>query len=173
MDGEILNALLKRVNPPAYRHLEKHKIEPILYMTEWFMCAFSRTLPWASVLRVWDMFLCDGEIHLHILPHMQLCLLLSYCMLLAVTIGVKIIFRVGLVLLKCMLGSREKLKACPGQYETMELLRALEPRYLQEGFLVHQVSHALNLLYCIWGFGRSDLFIYFLQVMYISFMLFD
>ncbi|XP_073674984.1 TBC1 domain family member 10A [Garra rufa] len=112
LDGEILNALLKRVSPPAYRHLEKHKIEPILYMTEWFMCAFSRTLPWSSVLRVWDMFLCDG---------------------------VKIIFRVGLALLKCMLGSREKLKACPGQYETMELLRALEPRYMQEGFLVHQI----------------------------------
>ncbi|TRY92856.1 hypothetical protein DNTS_015609, partial [Danionella cerebrum] len=112
LDGEILNGLLKRICPPAYHHLDKHKIEPILYMTEWFMCAFSRTLPWSSVLRVWDMFLCDG---------------------------VKIIFRVGLVLLKCMLGSREKLKACPGQYETMELLRALEPRYMQEAFLVHQV----------------------------------
>lgn len=57
-------------------------------------------------------------------------------------IGVKIIFRVGLVLLKCMLGTREKLKACPGQYETMELLRALEPRYMQEAFLVQQVSHS-------------------------------
>ncbi|XP_028853010.1 proline-rich extensin-like protein EPR1 isoform X2 [Denticeps clupeoides] len=112
LDGEILFALLKHTSTVAYRHLEKHKIEPILYMTEWFMCAFSRTLPWASVLRVWDMFLCDG---------------------------VKIIFRVGLVLLRSMLGSREKLKACPGQYETMELLRALEPKYMQEGFLVHQI----------------------------------
>lgn len=61
LDGEILFALLRRVAPLAYRHLEKHKLDPILYMTEWFMCAFSRTLPWASVLRVWDMFLCDGE----------------------------------------------------------------------------------------------------------------
>ncbi|KAK1787092.1 hypothetical protein P4O66_017462 [Electrophorus voltai] len=112
LDGEILNGLLKRVCPAAYRHLDKHKIEPILYMTEWFMCAFSRTLPWAAVLRVWDMFLCEG---------------------------VKIIFRVGLVLLRCMLGSREKLKTCPGQYETMELLRAIEPRYMQEAFLVQQV----------------------------------
>ncbi|XP_061624667.1 TBC1 domain family member 10A-like isoform X2 [Phyllopteryx taeniolatus] len=112
LDGEILFALLRRVCPLAFRHLEKHKIDPILYMTEWFMCAFSRTLPWASVLRVWDMFLCDG---------------------------VKIIFRVGLVLLKCMLGSREKLKACQGQYETMELLRAVEPRYMQEGFLVREI----------------------------------
>ena len=62
LDGEILYALLRRVSPVAHRHLKKHKLEPILYMTEWFMCAFSRTLPWASVLRVWDMFLCEGEI---------------------------------------------------------------------------------------------------------------
>ena len=61
LDGEIQFALLKRVSPVAHRHLKKHKIEPILYMTEWFMCAFSRTLPWASVLRVWDMFFCEGK----------------------------------------------------------------------------------------------------------------
>lgn len=52
----------------------------------------------------------------------------------------KIIFRVGLVLLKSMLGTREKLKACQGQYETMEILRAIEPRYMQEGFLVREVT---------------------------------
>ncbi|KAM8828023.1 TBC1 domain family member 10A-like [Spinachia spinachia] len=112
LDGEILYALLRRVSPAAHRHLKKHKLEPILYMTEWFMCAFSRTLPWASVLRVWDMFLCEG---------------------------VKIIFRVGLVLLKSMLGSQEKLKACQGLYETMELLRAVRPQYMQEAFLVHEI----------------------------------
>ncbi|XP_030292193.1 TBC1 domain family member 10A-like [Sparus aurata] len=112
LDGEILYALLRRVSPVAHRHLKKHKLEPILYMTEWFMCAFSRTLPWASVLRVWDMFLCEG---------------------------VKILFRVGLVLLKCTLGSQEKLKACQGLYETMELLRAIQPQYIQESFLVHEV----------------------------------
>lgn len=71
LDGEILFALLRRVSPLAFRHLEKHKIDPILYMTEWFMCAFSRTLPWASVLRVWDMFLCDGN-----------ALLLQWCQML-------------------------------------------------------------------------------------------
>ncbi|XP_022617923.1 TBC1 domain family member 10A-like [Seriola dumerili] len=112
LDGEILYGLLRRVSPVAHRHLKRHKLEPILYMTEWFMCAFSRTLPWASVLRVWDMFLCDG---------------------------VKILFRVGLVLLKCMLGSQEKLKACQGLYETMELLRAIQPQYMQERFLVHEI----------------------------------
>ncbi|XP_022059565.1 TBC1 domain family member 10A-like [Acanthochromis polyacanthus] len=112
LDGEILYALLRRVSPVAHRHLKKHKLEPILYMTEWFMCAFSRTLPWASVLRVWDMFLCEG---------------------------VKILFKVGLVLLKSMLGSQEKLKACQGLYETMERLRAIQPQYMQETFLVHEI----------------------------------
>ncbi|XP_076876560.1 TBC1 domain family member 10A [Brachyhypopomus gauderio] len=112
LDGEVLFALLNRVSPVAHQHLKKQKIEPVLYMTEWFMCAFSRTLPWASVLRVWDMFFSEG---------------------------VKIIFRVGLVLLKCMLGSREKLKACQGQYETMELLRAIEPRFMEEAFLIKEV----------------------------------
>lgn len=63
-------------------------------------------------------------------------------------LGVKIIFRVGLALLKCMLGTREKLKACQGQYETMELLRAIEPRYMQEGFLVREVKPAAALCPC-------------------------
>lgn len=112
LDGEILHALLKKVSPVAHRHLEKQNLGPILYMTEWFMCAFSRTLPWTSVLRVWDMFLCEG---------------------------VKILFRVGLLLLKCTLGSQEKLRNCQGLYETMELLKAIPPQYMQESFLVHEI----------------------------------
>ncbi|XP_048370760.1 TBC1 domain family member 10A [Sphaerodactylus townsendi] len=112
LDGEILFSLLHRVSPMAYKHLNKQKIDPILYMTEWFMCAFSRTLPWSSVLRVWDMFFCEG---------------------------VKIIFRVGLVLLKYTLGSSEELKSCQGQYETMERLRALNPKIMQETFLVQEI----------------------------------
>lgn len=64
--------------------------------------------------------------------------------------GVKILFRVGLVLLKCMLGSQEKLKACQGLYETMERLRAIQPQYMQETFLVNEVqlyNHCCNLCY--------------------------
>uniref|UniRef100_A0A8C8RE29 Rab-GAP TBC domain-containing protein n=1 Tax=Pelusios castaneus TaxID=367368 RepID=A0A8C8RE29_9SAUR len=112
LDGEILFSLLHRVAPVAHKHLSKQKIDPILYMTEWFMCAFSRTLPWSSVLRVWDMFFCEG---------------------------VKILFRVGLVLLKHTLGSSDKLKTCQGQYETMERLRALSPSIMQEAFLVQEI----------------------------------
>ncbi|KAM9305062.1 TBC1 domain family member 10B [Gastrophryne carolinensis] len=113
LDGEIFFALLRRICPMAYRHLKKFKIDPILYMTEWFMCVFSRTLPWASVLRVWDMFFCEG---------------------------VKVIFRVGLVLLRHTLGSVDKLRGCQGMYETMEKLRALPPHCLQEEVLLPEVS---------------------------------
>ncbi|XP_061445393.1 TBC1 domain family member 10B [Rhineura floridana] len=112
LDGEIFFALLRRASPIAYRHLKRYKIDPILYMTEWFMCIFSRTLPWCSVLRVWDMFFCEG---------------------------VKIVFRVGLVLLRNTLGSIDKLRSCQGMYETMEKLRNLPVQTMQEDFLVQEV----------------------------------
>ncbi|KAK5601096.1 hypothetical protein CRENBAI_004017, partial [Crenichthys baileyi] len=52
---------------------------------------------------------------------------------------VKILFRVGLVLLKCMLGTQEKVKSCQGLYETMELLKKINPQYAREGFLVQEI----------------------------------
>nr|XP_019950198.1 PREDICTED: TBC1 domain family member 10B [Paralichthys olivaceus]XP_019950199.1 PREDICTED: TBC1 domain family member 10B [Paralichthys olivaceus] len=112
LDGEIFFSLLRRTCPMAYRHLKKFKIDPILYMTEWFMCIFSRTLPWACVLRVWDMFFCEG---------------------------VKIVFRVGLVLLKQMLGSVDKLRELQGMYETMERLRNISPESVREDIIVQEI----------------------------------
>ncbi|XP_063082892.1 TBC1 domain family member 10B isoform X2 [Cavia porcellus] len=114
LDGEIFFSLLRRASPLAHRHLRRQRIDPVLYMTEWFMCIFARTLPWASVLRVWDMFFCEG---------------------------VKIIFRVALVLLRHTLGSVEKLRSCQGMYETMEQLRNLPQQCMQEDFLVHEVTN--------------------------------
>lgn len=112
LDGEIFFSLLRRTCPMAYRHLKKFKIDPILYMTEWFMCIFSRTLPWSCVLRVWDMFFCEG---------------------------VKIVFRVGLVLLKQMLGSVDKLRELQGMYETMERLRNISPDMIREDVMVQEI----------------------------------
>ncbi|KAF7225820.1 TBC1 domain family member 10B [Nothobranchius furzeri] len=112
LDGEIFFSLLRRTCPMAYRHLKKFKIDPILYMTEWFMCIFSRTLPWSCVLRVWDMFFCEG---------------------------VKIVFRVGLVLLRQMLGAVDKLRELQGMYETMERLRNISPDSIREDVLVQEV----------------------------------
>ncbi|XP_033627938.1 carabin-like [Asterias rubens] len=112
IDGQVLAALMKKESPTCHKHMKKHRIEPILYMTEWFMCIFSRTLPWPSVLRVWDMFLCEG---------------------------VKVLFRVGLVLLKQTLGRSDKLADCQGLYETMEALKNIPAEITQEDFLASEM----------------------------------
>ena len=91
--------------------MKKQGIEPILYMTEWFLCAFARTLPWPSVMRVWDMFMCEG---------------------------VKVLFRVALVLIKFSLPKSVR-KNCPSMYETLDVLKNLDPKITEENFLVEQV----------------------------------
>lgn len=111
LDGDILFGLLKKVSPPIHKHLVKQNIEPILYMTEWFLCVFARTLPWPSVMRIWDMFMCEG---------------------------VKVLFRVALVLIKFSL-PRSVRKKCPSMYETLEVLKNIPERIMQEDFLVFQV----------------------------------
>ncbi|CAK9294917.1 unnamed protein product [Gordionus sp. m RMFG-2023] len=60
LDGQVFYALLKRFHPSLYRLVKKQGIQPSLCVTEWFMCLYSRTLPWPCVLRVWDIFLCEG-----------------------------------------------------------------------------------------------------------------
>ncbi|VDM32932.1 unnamed protein product [Hydatigera taeniaeformis] len=62
IDGQILYGLLKRLFPQIYKFLMKHGAEPIMLVVEWFMCVYTRTLPWASALRVLDMFFCEGEL---------------------------------------------------------------------------------------------------------------
>ena len=53
--------------------------------------------------------------------------------------GVKILFRVGLVLLKY--GLRDKIiKKCPSMYEVLQELRNIDQRIMSEGFLLIQVS---------------------------------
>ncbi|KAL4223482.1 hypothetical protein ACF0H5_016953 [Mactra antiquata] len=116
VDGDVLFGLLKRTNPPIHKHLKKHRVEPILYMTEWFMCAYSRTLPWSCVLRVWDMFLCEG---------------------------VKVLFRVGLVLIRMCLGAQEKLSTNADLYLILEKVRNI-PKDIEESFVVRE-SLRLNI----------------------------
>ncbi|XP_070571936.1 TBC1 domain family member 10B-like [Ptychodera flava] len=111
VDRDVLFGLLKKVLPYTYKHLKKWKVEPILYMTEWFMCVFVRTLPWGSVLRVWDMFLCEG---------------------------VKVMFRIALVLFRYTLGRADQLAKSQGLYETMDRLRNIPDGVMEEEFLVRE-----------------------------------
>lgn len=111
LDGDILFGLLKKVAPRVHKHLKSQEIEPILYMTEWFLCLFARTLPWPSVLRIWDMFCCEG---------------------------VKVLFRVALVLLKMALPRKVRRK-CPSMYETLDVLKHLPANVCSEELLIPEV----------------------------------
>uniref|UniRef100_A0A8C4LHQ1 TBC1 domain family member 10C n=1 Tax=Equus asinus asinus TaxID=83772 RepID=A0A8C4LHQ1_EQUAS len=85
-------------------------VGPLLYLPEWFLCLFARSLPFPTVLRVWDAFL-----------------------------SVKVLFRVGLTLVRLALGTAEQRLACPGLLETLGALRTIPPAQLQEEAFMSQV----------------------------------
>uniref|UniRef100_A0A1B0AAB1 Rab-GAP TBC domain-containing protein n=1 Tax=Glossina pallidipes TaxID=7398 RepID=A0A1B0AAB1_GLOPL len=116
-DAGILEGLLKKTCPPVYRHLQKHKVEPLLYMTDWFLCAMTRTLPWETLLRVWDCFLAEG---------------------------IRVIFKVALVILGATLNRHKVRKQCNGLCETLEVLRNPPEHVLDEDFIINNMQR-LNL----------------------------
>lgn len=61
LDAEVFSALLRRLLPRAHKHLQQVGVGPLLYLPEWFLCLFARSLPFPTVLRVWDAFLSEGE----------------------------------------------------------------------------------------------------------------
>ncbi|XP_066249005.1 TBC1 domain family member whacked [Euwallacea similis] len=112
-DGFILQGLLKKVCPQVYKHLKKVNAEPMFYCTEWFLCAFTRTLPWDTLLRVWDVFLCEG---------------------------VKVLFKTALVVLIGCLGTAKSRRNCPGLCETLARLRNPPEELLNEETLIYNIN---------------------------------
>ncbi|XP_053417442.1 carabin isoform X1 [Nycticebus coucang] len=112
LDAEVFMALLRRLLPRVHKHLQQVGVGPLLYLPEWFLCLFARSLPFPTVLRVWDAFLSEG---------------------------VKVLFRVGLTLVRLALGTAEQRRACPGLLETLGALRAIPPAQLQEEVFISQV----------------------------------
>lgn len=111
IDGYALFYLFKKENSTAHKVMKQQSIDPILYMTEWFMCIFARTLPWCTVLRVWDMFFCEG---------------------------IKVLYRVGLYLMINAFSNKQNFIKCQqqGMYETLNLLKNLPIDCLTEENLV-------------------------------------
>lgn len=54
--------------------------------------------------------------------------------------GVKVMFRIALVLFKLTLGTPEKLAECPTLYETMEKLRHIPHELIDGDFISKEVS---------------------------------
>jgi len=112
IDGDILFQLLKEKSRISYRHLKKNNVDPVLYMVEWMMCVYCRTLPWPTVLRIWDMFFCEG---------------------------VKVLFKVAIVLFRYGLGTNEQCKQYPDLQGIVTRLRNLPVEIMEEEFLVNKV----------------------------------
>ncbi|XP_027197964.2 TBC1 domain family member whacked-like [Dermatophagoides pteronyssinus] len=110
--GQMFVTFLKKYSPSSYHLLKRQNIEPEIYMTEWFMCIYSRSLPWPSVLRVWDMFLCEG---------------------------LTILFKVGLYLVDSTL-KNETTKTCPTMFETCQKLRNIPKSLVTENLLINGIK---------------------------------
>ncbi|KAH9285469.1 TBC1 domain family member 10A [Echinococcus granulosus] len=112
IDGQILYGLLKRLFPQIHKFLMKHGAEPIMLVVEWFMCVYTRTLPWASALRVLDMFFCEGKI---------------------------IIFKVGLLLLYRCFNSSTFRKSCSGIDEILLQVQTVPSQLDNPEELIHDI----------------------------------
>ncbi|KAF8975871.1 hypothetical protein BGZ46_008776, partial [Entomortierella lignicola] len=111
IDAQVFGRLLKDQDPALADHLEKNDVIPLMYMTQWFMTLYTMSLPWASVLLVWDVFYFDG---------------------------VKALFRVGLAILH--LCREHLLNKCPSSSELLAYilhipLDILAPKPLLEAAL--------------------------------------
>ncbi|XP_077387921.1 uncharacterized protein tbc1d10c isoform X2 [Festucalex cinctus] len=104
-DATVLTWVLKKTCPSAYKHLQRHQVEPLMFATDWLMCLFTRHLPFNALLRVWDLFFCNG---------------------------VKVLLQVAAVLVRRALGRAEQRKQCQGQMETLQRLRDVKCEVQQE-----------------------------------------
>eukprot|EP00051_Salpingoeca_urceolata_P013666 m.172421 g.172421 ORF g.172421 m.172421 type:complete len:549 (+) comp17858_c4_seq2:447-2093(+) len=105
-----MGALLQRRFPKVQAHLEEQGMMPIMFATDWFLCCYVKTLPWESVLRVWDMFLFEG---------------------------LRVIFRTSIAIMTML--RKHLLKECPTIQELMTTLRNLPADLLQPERLLPEI----------------------------------
>lgn len=98
----VFGRLLEEHDSRLAKHLAANDISPLLYVTPWFLTVFTMTLPWASVLRVWDLFYYKG---------------------------IKILFRVGLAIMSCI--KSHILKDCPSPAELLPFLLHIPHSFLE------------------------------------------
>ncbi|KAF9379184.1 hypothetical protein CPB97_009131 [Podila verticillata] len=93
IDAQVFEQILRAHDPKLAEYLHQNEVMPLMYMTSWFLTLFTMSLPWASVLQVWDIFYFDG---------------------------VKSLFRVGLAILQ--LCRDQLMNHCPSSEEVMDFL---------------------------------------------------
>ncbi|PVV00904.1 hypothetical protein BB560_004698, partial [Smittium megazygosporum] len=58
--GKVFGVLLSEHNKKLANHLENAGVDPLMYVTPWFMTIFAMSLPFDSVIRIWDWFIFRG-----------------------------------------------------------------------------------------------------------------
>ncbi|XP_037089733.1 LOW QUALITY PROTEIN: growth hormone-regulated TBC protein 1-like [Pollicipes pollicipes] len=103
LDIEVFSQLVRVKLPNIYEHMQMLGIAWSMIATKWFVCLFAEVLPVETLFRVWDCLFYEGT---------------------------KVLFRVGLTLLKL---HETRLLACRDFMETMTALRDLprSPAVLQ------------------------------------------
>lgn len=61
VDGVVFNRLLEHMDPPLHARLVELGLDASHFAPAWFLPLFVRTLPWQTLLRVWDVFFWEGE----------------------------------------------------------------------------------------------------------------
>ncbi|EPB87848.1 hypothetical protein HMPREF1544_05377 [Mucor circinelloides 1006PhL] len=115
IDAYIIGQLLKDHNPKLAQHLESNDVLPIMYIAQWFLTAFTMTLPWDSVLRVWDAFYFEG---------------------------IKVFYRVSLAIMDIC--KDHLLNNCPTNSELLAFLLHIPHEYLQPNTLL-EAAFRINL----------------------------
>lgn len=108
LDGLIFDKLLQKHVPHVSKHMRTNRIDPLMYIVEWMVCMFARCLPFQTVLRIWDMFFCEG---------------------------VKVLFKVGLALLKLTFPTAKDLED-KDDFKTTQMLLDLPKEVTLETVLI-------------------------------------
>ncbi|ORX97724.1 RabGAP/TBC [Basidiobolus meristosporus CBS 931.73] len=111
----VFDRLLLIHNPKLHRKLVSNDVVPLMYMTQWFLTVYTMTLPWSTVLHVWDLLFLRG---------------------------VKVLFRTGLAILDCC--KDHLLNHCPSNTEILSFLLHIPHEILQPSAIL-EASKKINL----------------------------
>ena len=57
----MFEALTAQQIPQLFAHMRHMGVYPIMFVTQWFMCAFTSLPLWDTVLTIWDAFMFKGD----------------------------------------------------------------------------------------------------------------
>ena len=113
LDGRVMESLVHDIDPKISAFLKKNDVQATFYAIEWFLCAYTRTLPWETVLRIWDMFLCEG---------------------------VKVLIKTGVTLILLAFSDKKVRDACDSFDKALKYLKYKLPEHLlEEDFFMNEL----------------------------------